>query len=112
MVSFNLTVGAVEPHHLSQCLDPTADLDGVFIHPELPGYTDGSRDDGIYIKSQDHIIRIQRRNPDDCSIFRSELIAIDEAISSLAFLPNGKEFGYCLIVEVQFITYQFAKFER
>ncbi|GFV60877.1 RNase H domain-containing protein [Trichonephila clavipes] len=60
-------------------------------------YTDGSRDDyyrsgsGIYIKSQNHILRIQRRNPDGCSVFRSDLIAIDEALGSLAFLPNGKE---------------------
>ncbi|GFU21565.1 RNase H domain-containing protein [Trichonephila clavipes] len=60
-------------------------------------YTDGSRNDYyrsgsvIYIKSQDHILRIQRRNPDSCSVFRSELIAIDEALGSLASLPNGKE---------------------
>ncbi|GFV63612.1 uncharacterized protein TNCV_626071 [Trichonephila clavipes] len=127
MVSFNLTIGAVEPHHMSQCLDPAGDLDGVFFHPELPVhvnkqtdlpaylkqlvleriggipidavpvFTDGSRDDyyrsgnGVYIKSEDHILRIQRRNPDGCSVFRSELIAIDEALGSLASLPNGKE---------------------
>ncbi|GFU68188.1 RNase H domain-containing protein [Trichonephila clavipes] len=60
-------------------------------------FTNDSRDDncrsgsGIYIKSQDHILRIQRRNPDGCSVFRSELIAIDEALGSLASLPNGKE---------------------
>ncbi|GFW12582.1 RNase H domain-containing protein [Trichonephila clavipes] len=60
-------------------------------------FTDGSRDDnyrsgtGICIKSQDHILRIQRRNPDGCSVFRSELIAIDEALGSLASLPNRKE---------------------
>ncbi|GFW21678.1 RNase H domain-containing protein [Trichonephila clavipes] len=60
-------------------------------------YTDGSRDDcyqsgsGIYIISQDHILRIQWRNPDGCSVFRSELIAIDEALGSLASLPTGKE---------------------
>ncbi|GFW73821.1 RNase H domain-containing protein [Trichonephila clavipes] len=102
MVSFNLTIGVVEPHHLSQCFDPADDLDGVFFHPELPVhvnkqadhsaylkqlalkrigdipidavqvYTDGSRDDycgsgsGIYIKSQDHILRMQKRNPDGC----------------------------------------------
>ncbi|GFS77350.1 uncharacterized protein TNCV_4676441 [Trichonephila clavipes] len=114
MVSFNLTIAAVEPHLLSQCLDSAHDLDEVFFHPELPVhlnkqadvpaylkqlaleriggipidviqvYTDGSRDDyyrsgnGIYIKSQDQILRIQRRNPDSCSVFRSELIAIDE----------------------------------
>ncbi|GFX31759.1 uncharacterized protein TNCV_170921 [Trichonephila clavipes] len=95
MVSFNLTIGTVKPHHLSQCLDPADDLGGVFFHPELPVhvnkqadlpaylkqlalerigdipidavqvYTDDSRDDyyrsdsGIYIKSQDHILKIQ-----------------------------------------------------
>ncbi|GFX51273.1 RNase H domain-containing protein [Trichonephila clavipes] len=127
MVSFNLTIGAVKPHHLSQCLYPADDLDGVFIHPELSAhvikqtdlpaylkqlalerigdipidvvqvYKDGSRDDyyrsgsGIYIKSQDHILRIQRRNPNGSSIFRSELIGIDEALGSLASLQNGKE---------------------
>ncbi|GFW77817.1 uncharacterized protein TNCV_3403931 [Trichonephila clavipes] len=127
MVSFNLTIGAVESHHPSQCLDPAEDFDGDFFHQELPVhvnkqahlpaylkqlalerigdipidavqvYTDGSRDDyyrsgsGIYIKSQDHILRIHRRNPDGCSVFRSELIAIDEALGSLASLPNGKE---------------------
>ncbi|GFT62003.1 uncharacterized protein TNCV_3811791 [Trichonephila clavipes] len=114
MVYFDLTVSAVEPHYLSQCLDPADDLDSVFLHPELPVhvdkqtdllaylkqlalerigdipidavkvYTDGSRDDyyrsdsRIYIKSQDHNLRIQRRNPDGCSVFRHELIAIDE----------------------------------
>ncbi|GFX60168.1 uncharacterized protein TNCV_4533291 [Trichonephila clavipes] len=93
MVSFNLTIGAEEPHHPSQCLDPADDLDGVFFHPELtvhmskqadlPAYLkqlalqriggipidtiqvymDGSRDDyyqsgsGIYIESQDHILK-------------------------------------------------------
>ncbi|GFV62843.1 RNase H domain-containing protein [Trichonephila clavipes] len=127
MVSFNFTIGGVEPHHLSQCLDPADDFDGVFFHLELPVqvnkqadlpaylkqlalerigaipidaiqvYTDGCRDDyyrsgsGIYIKSQDQILRIQRRNPDGCSVFRSELIAIYEALGFLASLPNGKE---------------------
>ncbi|GFX80700.1 uncharacterized protein TNCV_758071 [Trichonephila clavipes] len=129
MISFSCTIGAVVPHHLSQCLDPADDLDGVFFHPELPVhlnkqanlpanlkqlalerirdisidaiqvYADGSRDDyyrsgcGIYIKSQDHILRIQRRNPDGCSVFRRELIALDKAIGSLAPLLNGKEIG-------------------
>ncbi|GFW02293.1 uncharacterized protein TNCV_2384161 [Trichonephila clavipes] len=127
MVSFNLAIGAEEPHHLSQCLEPADDLDGIFFHPELPVYvnkqtdlpaclkqlalerigdiptnvvqvyTDGNRDDyyrscsGIYIKSHDHILRIQRRNPDGCSVFCSALIAIDETLGSLASLPNGKE---------------------
>ncbi|GFU31109.1 putative RNA-directed DNA polymerase from transposon X-element [Trichonephila clavipes] len=96
MVSFNLTIGAVEPHYLSQFLDPADDLDRVFFHPELPVSTDVSTDDnyrsgsGIYIKSQDHILKIQRRNPDGCLVSRNELIAIDEVLGSLASLPNGK----------------------
>ncbi|GFW15342.1 transposable element Tc1 transposase [Trichonephila clavipes] len=31
------------------------------------------------------------QNPEGCSVFRNELIAIDEALGSLAFLPNGKK---------------------
>ncbi|GFT47309.1 uncharacterized protein TNCV_3749021 [Trichonephila clavipes] len=44
MVFFNLTVGTVEPHQMSQCLDPADDLDGVFFHPELPVHVDKQTD--------------------------------------------------------------------
>ncbi|GFX59235.1 RNase H domain-containing protein [Trichonephila clavipes] len=44
-----------------------------------------------FIKYQDHILRIQRRNSDGCSVFRSELITIEEALGSLTSLPNGKK---------------------
>ncbi|GFW91096.1 RNase H domain-containing protein [Trichonephila clavipes] len=60
-------------------------------------YTDGSRYDcyrsgsGIYIKSQDHVLRIQRRTPDGCSVFRNKLIAIDEALGTLTSLPTRRE---------------------
>ncbi|GFU66386.1 uncharacterized protein TNCV_2551351 [Trichonephila clavipes] len=50
MVSFNLTIGAVEPHHLSQCLDPAVDLDGVFSHPELPVHVNKQADLPAYLK--------------------------------------------------------------
>ncbi|GFX68866.1 uncharacterized protein TNCV_3865651 [Trichonephila clavipes] len=50
MVSFNLTVGAVEPHHLSQCLDPADDLDGVFFHPELRVHVNKQTDLLTYLK--------------------------------------------------------------
>ncbi|GFW63359.1 RNase H domain-containing protein [Trichonephila clavipes] len=33
----------------------------------------------------------RRENPDGCSVFHSELIALDEALGSLASLTNGKE---------------------
>ncbi|GFV36382.1 RNase H domain-containing protein [Trichonephila clavipes] len=36
MVSYNLTIGAGEPHHLSQCLDTADYLGNVFFHQELP----------------------------------------------------------------------------
>ncbi|GBM75459.1 hypothetical protein AVEN_98278-1 [Araneus ventricosus] len=53
-------------------------------------YTDGSRNDsdctgsGIYIKTHNQELKIQRRNPDFCSVFCSELIAIDEDLGSLS----------------------------
>ncbi|GFU46703.1 RNase H domain-containing protein [Trichonephila clavipes] len=53
-------------------------------------YTDGSRDN-LHQIARDHNLSIQRRNPGGCSFFRSELIAIDEALDSLAPLLNGKE---------------------
>ncbi|GFU61950.1 RNase H domain-containing protein [Trichonephila clavipes] len=37
------------------------------------------------------MFRIQRINPDGCSVFRSELITIDEDLGSLVSLSNGKE---------------------
>ncbi|GBM44185.1 hypothetical protein AVEN_257124-1 [Araneus ventricosus] len=42
-------------------------------------YTDGSRNDsvctgsGIYITTHNQELKIQRRNPDSCSVFRSQL---------------------------------------
>ncbi|GFV74781.1 uncharacterized protein TNCV_1040191 [Trichonephila clavipes] len=50
MVSFNLTIGAVESHHLSQCLDPADDLDGVFFHSELPVHVNKPADLPTYLK--------------------------------------------------------------
>ncbi|GFX92406.1 uncharacterized protein TNCV_1706821 [Trichonephila clavipes] len=50
MVYVNLTIGAVESHHLSQCLDPADDLDGVFFHPELPEHVNKQADLPAYLK--------------------------------------------------------------
>ncbi|GFU84119.1 uncharacterized protein TNCV_4504191 [Trichonephila clavipes] len=88
MVSFNLTVGAMGPHSLAR-LDSEDDLDGVYMDGSIDDYYRSSS--GIYINSQDHILRIQRRYPDGCSVFHSELISIDEVLGSLASLTNGKE---------------------
>ncbi|GFY16890.1 RNase H domain-containing protein [Trichonephila clavipes] len=73
--------------------------DGVFFHPELSVHVNKQADLPAYLKqlalerigAQDHVLRIQRRNPDGCSVFCSELIAIDEALGSLASLPIGNE---------------------
>ncbi|GBN72017.1 hypothetical protein AVEN_32417-1 [Araneus ventricosus] len=52
--------------------------------------TDGSRNDsdctgsGIYITKLNQELKIHSRNPDFCSVFRSELIAIDEGLDSLS----------------------------
>ncbi|GFW40815.1 RNase H domain-containing protein [Trichonephila clavipes] len=40
---------------------------------------------------RDTSFRGMKRNPDGCSVFRSELIVIDDALGSLASLPTGKE---------------------
>ncbi|GBL93784.1 hypothetical protein AVEN_166814-1 [Araneus ventricosus] len=60
-------------------------------------YTDGSRNDsdctgsGIYITTHIQELKIQRRNPDFCSVFRSELIAIDEGLDSLSSFSCSNE---------------------
>ncbi|GBN37293.1 hypothetical protein AVEN_226898-1 [Araneus ventricosus] len=66
-------------------------IDAVKVH------TDGSRNDsdctgsGIYIKTHNQELKIQRRNPDFCSVFRSELIAIDEGLDSLSSFSCSDE---------------------
>ncbi|GBM63031.1 hypothetical protein AVEN_54711-1 [Araneus ventricosus] len=60
-------------------------------------YNDGSRNDsdcmgsGIYITTHNQELKIERRNPDFCSVFRSELIAIDEGLDSLSFVSCSNE---------------------
>lgn len=60
-------------------------------------YTDGSKNErggaasGIYIISDGNYTKIQRRNPDGCSVFRSELIAINESLDYIATVTAGKE---------------------
>ncbi|GBN38170.1 hypothetical protein AVEN_160450-1 [Araneus ventricosus] len=59
--------------------------------------TDGNRNDsdctgsGIYIKTHNQKLKVQRRNPDFCSVFRSELIAIDESLDSLSSFSYSNE---------------------
>ncbi|GFW05661.1 uncharacterized protein TNCV_5025241 [Trichonephila clavipes] len=50
MVSFNLTIGTVEPHYLSQYLDQADDLDKVFFHPELPVHMNKQADLPAHLK--------------------------------------------------------------
>ncbi|GFX89708.1 RNase H domain-containing protein [Trichonephila clavipes] len=57
-------------------------------------YTDGSKHSrdcsgsGIYISFRDQEIKIQRKNPVSCSVFRSELVAILEGLKSIESLPQ------------------------
>ncbi|GBM76604.1 hypothetical protein AVEN_54872-1 [Araneus ventricosus] len=61
---------------------------------EIPGvdiqsYTDGSKNEenqsrsGIYIKTSREVRKIELRNPDNCSVFRSELLAIEAGFEAI-----------------------------
>ncbi|GBO41132.1 hypothetical protein AVEN_270767-1 [Araneus ventricosus] len=61
---------------------------------EIPGvdiqiYTDGSRNEenqsgsGIYIKTPREVRKIKLRNPDNCLVFRSELLAIEAGLEAI-----------------------------
>ncbi|GBM00774.1 Metabotropic glutamate receptor 8 [Araneus ventricosus] len=61
---------------------------------EIPGvdiqiYTDGSRNEenqsgsGIYITTPREVRKIKLRNPDNCSVFRSELLAIETGLEAI-----------------------------
>ncbi|GBL76984.1 hypothetical protein AVEN_12647-1 [Araneus ventricosus] len=61
---------------------------------EIPGvdiliYTDGSKNEenqsgsGIHIKTQREVRKIKLRNPDNCSVFRSELLAIEAGLEAI-----------------------------
>lgn len=50
MENYNLADGAVEPHHLTQCLDPADDLEGVFFHTELPVHVNKQTDLPDFLK--------------------------------------------------------------
>ncbi|GFY16423.1 RNase H domain-containing protein [Trichonephila clavipes] len=60
-------------------------------------YTDGSKDDlnscgsDIFIKAPNCSHNIKIRNPDFCSVFRSELIAIDEALRIIKTVTSPDE---------------------
>ncbi|XP_054711316.1 uncharacterized protein LOC129220907 [Uloborus diversus] len=89
-------------------------------------YTDGSKDElnntgsGVFIESLS--VQLSRRNPDNCSVFRSELIAINEGLntilhdtkygdiwiltdsrSSIQYLQNWS--SVCDLVGIQIITH-------
>ncbi|GFW01016.1 hypothetical protein TNCV_1762541 [Trichonephila clavipes] len=58
-------------------------------------YRSGS---GIYIKSQDHILRIQRKNPDGCSVFA--IYKYPELLFSINLNPSVKRAdAYCCLVQ-------------
>lgn len=58
-------------------------------------YTDGSKDElnhtgsGAFI--QNLSIRLSRRNPENCSVFRSELIAIDEGLKTILHRTDSSD---------------------
>ncbi|GFU24064.1 RNase H domain-containing protein [Nephila pilipes] len=46
-------------------------------------------DRGIYFRSQDNSCQFNLRNLEGCSVFRSELIAIDSALSKILTFRNS-----------------------
>ena len=60
-------------------------------------FTDGSKNDdictgsGTCAKSHKHEIKIQKKDPDFCYIFRCELIQIDEELEVISSLSPTKE---------------------
>ncbi|GBM02562.1 hypothetical protein AVEN_178493-1 [Araneus ventricosus] len=59
-------------------------------------YTDGSKSDsdrtasGVYAKAEDGLVfRCRFRNPDNCSVFRSELLAIRETLNFALHFENS-----------------------
>ncbi|GBM06445.1 hypothetical protein AVEN_58297-1 [Araneus ventricosus] len=60
-------------------------------------YTDGSKTDkeadtGIYIETPRNKYSIKQRNPDFCSVFRSELLAIDVGLETIMSESNFGDF--------------------
>ncbi|GBN21683.1 hypothetical protein AVEN_11166-1 [Araneus ventricosus] len=62
-------------------------------------YTDGSKSDsgrtgsGVYAKAEDGLVfRCRFRNPDNCSVFRSELLAIREALDFALHFENSDSY--------------------
>ncbi|GBN30122.1 hypothetical protein AVEN_270067-1 [Araneus ventricosus] len=75
-------------------------------------FTDGSKNDngntgsGVVIKTPDAITKIKKRNPNFCSVFRSELIAIDEALDHM--ISNNSSCDICIFTDsrssIQFLS--------
>ncbi|GFT74136.1 hypothetical protein TNCV_3708371 [Trichonephila clavipes] len=73
-------------------------------------YTDSSRIDnrsagGIFIRISDLDITIKQRNPDTCSVFRSEFIAIN--VERYAIKPYDFDFGELWNISVRLSTLQY-----
>ncbi|GBM10930.1 hypothetical protein AVEN_171418-1 [Araneus ventricosus] len=74
------------------CTTTLNEISGV----DIQIYTDGSKNEenqsgsGIYIKTPREVRKIKLRNPDNCSVFRSELLAIE---AGLEVILNENNYG-------------------
>ncbi|XP_015911455.1 uncharacterized protein [Parasteatoda tepidariorum] len=76
-------------------------------------YTDGSKTDtsssgsDVYIKSINYSFNITKRNPDYCSVFRSELIAIDTGLDSLLTIQDHNDIWILSdsLSSIQYLSY-------
>ncbi|XP_042904077.2 uncharacterized protein [Parasteatoda tepidariorum] len=76
-------------------------------------FTDGSKFDngntasGVVIKNQDDVTKIKRRNPNHCSVFRSELIDINAALEHMISIESTENIWIFTDINssVQYLSY-------
>ncbi|GBO46887.1 hypothetical protein AVEN_244706-1 [Araneus ventricosus] len=98
-VSFNdklLSSAPKHTHHPEMMRQLSLELINNIPSQALVLYTDGSKSDsgrtgsGVYAKAEDGLVfRCRFRNPDNCSVFRSELLAIREALNFALHFENS-----------------------
>ncbi|XP_015920115.2 uncharacterized protein [Parasteatoda tepidariorum] len=76
----------IEPHSLRSCFSPVTDFSAKYQQMLLQLYTDGSKSEeghsgsGVFIQTPTYTLSLKVRNSEFCSVFRSELIAIENGI--------------------------------
>lgn len=91
-LSFSINKQNALPIHLKQL---ALEIINNIPRNDIKLYTDGSKTDihagsGIYIETPQNTFSLSHRNPDFCSVFRSELLAVDAGLDAIL---GGKDYG-------------------